>query len=268
MARSARLGLAEHRTLWELVNECRDLGDDETVWRRHWYRVLGRLTGADLVVGGDVEVGRDGSARPLSSFDWGTDAGFDMGVVERAMKEGVTLNASPLLASYLARPDKYDGHGHTRTDLVSDREWYPTPFYHSLQKQVGTDHTLVSFVELPGGSGLHSGITFSRGLDVKKDFTGRHRTIVTEAQRLIAPLIGGPLAGFREPSPSALAPRVRAVLACLLEGDSDKQVAVRLKLSTYTVNQYVKAIFKHFGVVSRPELLARWVNRGWGRGGW
>lgn len=93
--------------------------------------------------------------------------------------------------------------------------------------------------------------------------------IVTESQRLIAQLVGGTLAGFGEPSPSELAPRVRAVLACLLEGDSDKQVAARLKLSVFTVNQYVKVIFNHFGVSSRPELLARWVRRGWGnKGGW
>jgi DNA-binding CsgD family transcriptional regulator len=268
MSKSARLRLSDHRALWELVNECRDLGDDATVWRRHWYRHLGQLTGADLVMGGDVEIDRNGAARPVSTYDWGGDAGFDLGVVARAMKEGVTLNVSPLLGAYLARRDRYDGHGHTRTDLVADREWYPTPYYHSLQKPIGTDHTLVSFVGLAGGAGLCSGVTFSRGLDVKKDFTGRHRAVVTEAQRLTAPLIGGGLARFSEPSPTGLAPRVRAVLTCLLEGDSDKQVAARLKVSTYTVNQYAKVVFRHFGVTSRAELLARWVKRGWGRGGW
>lgn len=159
MPKSARLRLADHRSLWELVNECRDLGDDEAVWRRHWYRHLGRMTGADLVVGGDVEIGQDGAARPVSTFDWGSDAGFDLGVVERAMRDGVTLNVSPLLGAYLARSDRYDGLGHTRTDLVADREWYPTTFYHSLQKSIGTDHTLVSFVKLPGAGRLCSGIT-------------------------------------------------------------------------------------------------------------
>jgi DNA-binding CsgD family transcriptional regulator len=250
------------------MNECRDLGDDETVWRRHWFRELGRMTGADLVVGGEVEIGRDKAARPFSSFEWGADAGFDMGVVDRAIQEGVALNVSPLLEKYLAHADKYDGRGHTRTDLVTDREWYPTPFYHSLQKQIGIDHTLVSFVKLPGGPRLCSGITFSRGLDVKQDFSGRHRAMVTEAQRVFAPLMGGPLARFTEPSPAALPPRVRDVLRCVLDGDSDKQVAARLGISGHTVNQYTKAIHRHFGVSSRAELLARWIRRGWGRGAW
>jgi DNA-binding CsgD family transcriptional regulator len=63
-----------------------------------------------------------------------------------------------------------------------------------------------------------------------------------------------------------LPPRVRDVLRCLLEGDSDKQVAARLSISRYTVNQHVKAIFRHFRVTTRPELLARWVRRGWSNG--
>jgi hypothetical protein len=54
------------------------------------------------------------------------------------------------------------------------------------------------------------------------------------------------------------------VLRCLLEGDSDKQVGLRLGLPRHTVNQYAKQIFAHFGVGSRAELLARWVRRGWG----
>lgn len=268
MPQSSRLRLADHRALWELVNECRALGDDEAVWRRHWYRRLGQMTGADLVMGGDVEIDRYGAARPVSTYEWGGDAGFDLGVVDRALREGVKLNVSPLLGSYLARSDRYDGVGHTRTDLVADREWYPTPYYQSLQKLIGIDHALVSFARLPGGR-LWGGLTFARGLDVKKDFTARHRAIVTESQRFVAPLVGGALAGFNEPSPGELAPRVRAVLACLLEGDSDKQVAGRLRLSVFTVNQYVKVIFAHFGVSSRPELLARWIKRGWGnKGGW
>jgi DNA-binding NarL/FixJ family response regulator len=63
-----------------------------------------------------------------------------------------------------------------------------------------------------------------------------------------------------------LPPRVRQVLRCLLEGDGDKQIAVRLGLTRHTVNQYTKLLFRHFGVASRTELLARWVRRGFPAG--
>ena len=76
--------------------------------------------------------------------------------------------------------------------------------------------------------------------------------------------MGGPLARFGEPSPGALPARLRDVLRCLLEGDSDKQVARRLSVTRGTVNQYTMAVFRHFGVGSRPVLLAGWVRRGWG----
>jgi DNA-binding NarL/FixJ family response regulator len=67
-----------------------------------------------------------------------------------------------------------------------------------------------------------------------------------------------------EPAPTQLPHRLRQVLRCLLEGDSDKQIAARLTISPYTVNQYTKIIYRHFGVSARSELLARWVRRGWG----
>ena len=93
--------------------------------------------------------------------------------------------------------------------------------------------------------------------------------MVQEAHAVLAPLIGGPLARFAEPSPAELPPRSRQVLWCLLEGDSDKQVATRLGISRLTVNAHTKAIYRHFGVRGRAELLARWIRRGWSRGfGW
>ena len=53
------------------------------------------------------------------------------------------------------------------------------------------------------------------------------------------------------------------MLRLLLVGEGDKQIAQALRISPHTVNQYVKMIFGHFRVGSRPELLARWVRRGW-----
>jgi DNA-binding NarL/FixJ family response regulator len=42
-------------------------------------------------------------------------------------------------------------------------------------------------------------------------------------------------------------------LACLLEGDSEKQVAARLGLSPATAHEYVTALYRHFGVQSRAQ---------------
>jgi DNA-binding NarL/FixJ family response regulator len=90
-------------------------------------------------------------------------------------------------------------------------------------------------------SGDSSGVILCRAFG-RLDFGGRDRAIVREAHAALAPLVGGALARYDEPSPLDLPPRSRQVLACLLEGDGDKQVAARLGMSPLTINVHTKAI--------------------------
>ena len=57
-----------------------------------------------------------------------------------------------------------------------------------------------------------------------------------------------------------LSPRLRQTLTRLLAGDSEKQVARHLELSKNTVHVYVKALYRHYNVHSRGELLAKFVH--------
>ena len=57
-----------------------------------------------------------------------------------------------------------------------------------------------------------------------------------------------------------LPPRMRQTLLHLLHGDSEKQVAIKLGLSHHTVHVYVKSLYRHFGVSSRGELMARYIK--------
>jgi DNA-binding NarL/FixJ family response regulator len=57
-----------------------------------------------------------------------------------------------------------------------------------------------------------------------------------------------------------LPPRVLQTLEGLLAGQSEKEVAHELGVSPHTVHVYVKSLHKHFGVSSRGELLARFVD--------
>lgn len=54
-----------------------------------------------------------------------------------------------------------------------------------------------------------------------------------------------------------LSPRQRVVLNLLLDGRSRKEMAASLSLSEYTIAQYQKAIYSHFGVRSHATLLRR-----------
>jgi len=63
-----------------------------------------------------------------------------------------------------------------------------------------------------------------------------------------------PLAG------AEMSPRMRQILNCLLTGDSEKQIASKLGISTHTVHTYVKRLHKTLGVASRGELLAKFIQ--------
>lgn len=53
-----------------------------------------------------------------------------------------------------------------------------------------------------------------------------------------------------------LSPRQLDVLELLMQGHGEKQISAALALSPHTVHDYVKALYKRYGVASRGELLA------------
>lgn len=264
MSKSARLRLTDLRAVYQLAGECRDLGDDVAAWQTHAFRRLAQLVDADLVIGGEQADLSSGRTRILGTTDVGWENGFD----RRALTRAFELHAADptfiqLQRAYLERRDW--GRALRRAELRDDRAWRRSLEYNVLYRPAGVDHPLVCFRLVPAAGEEVIGAIVHRAA-TRPDFTPREAGVVTEAFAVLGPLVGGPLARFADPSPADLPPRVRQVLRCLLEGDAAKQIAARLGISLHTVNQYVKVIFKHFGVQGRPELTARWVRRGWGRG--
>lgn len=54
-----------------------------------------------------------------------------------------------------------------------------------------------------------------------------------------------------------LSPREREVILLLLQGDSAKQIAVKLEISVHTANFHIKNIYKKLGINNRTELFAQ-----------
>jgi DNA-binding NarL/FixJ family response regulator len=97
----------------------------------------------------------------------------------------------------------------------------------------------------------------------------RQRQLVADLCRLIAAQLGQPTGsrgrgvGGRSLAmldQLGLSARMRQTLEGLLAGEAEKQIAYRLRLSRHTVHVYVKGLYRHFGVSSRGELLARFVR--------
>jgi DNA-binding CsgD family transcriptional regulator len=265
VSKSIHVRVSDCRAILRLVGECRELGDDRDAWRHHFVEQLAGLVDADM---GDCgESGGQGATgqRSLGVTHWGSGNCGDLaafGELNAMIARDPALYE--LLFRYFERLAGDDGVCHSRREIILDREWYPSASYQVVHRTLGVDHVLWCFRSIGRGAvDEFSGAMLYRAIG-RRDFSGRDRLVVREAHAAVAPLIGGALARFNEPSPSDLARRARQVLGCLLEGDGDKQIASRLRLSRFTVNQYTKLIFRHFGVNTRPELLARWIRRGWG----
>jgi DNA-binding CsgD family transcriptional regulator len=54
-----------------------------------------------------------------------------------------------------------------------------------------------------------------------------------------------------------LTPRQRMTMDLLIQGYRRDEIAAHLEISAHTVNEYAKAVFRHFGVHSQAELSAR-----------
>lgn len=91
-----------------------------------------------------------------------------------------------------------------------------------------------------------------------KDAAGRRRALADVCRSIAVEL--GTLKPAATTDPQ-LPRRLRETLACLLEGDSEKQVAAKLGLSPHTVHIHVKRLYRHFEVSSRGELLAKCLRR-------
>lgn len=89
--------------------------------------------------------------------------------------------------------------------------------------------------------------------------------LFSERDSLLAHILLGAVAPLHyETLPTAngaiiprLSPRQRMTLEFLVQGNTRAQIASFLEISIHTANEYVKAVFSHFGVHSQASLIAR-----------
>ncbi len=264
MSKSSSLRVSDCRRIQHLVGECRELGVGVEAWQLHLLAGLSDLTGGLLGFCGELADFRGTQLKFLGMTDrgWAFDsdrAQYLAGLAYFLQEPG----AASTLAAYKRGSIAEDGVCLAKSDLFTAREWVSTPDYELVLRPIRVKDVLWCIRTIPGADDEASiGLVLHRHLG-ERGFGAWDKAVVSETLEALAPLVGGPLARFADPSVAALAPRVRAVLRCLLEGDSDKQIAARLRLSPHTVNQYTKAIYRHFRARGRTDLMATWIRRGW-----
>ena len=258
MAKSQRLKLRDVQALYRLVGECRDLGSDPLAWQRHLHEGVARLIGAQVAAGGEMHLTPQGpKVASCTDLGWEGERERQRFYEFQAKGHEASSDAFGRFVRLLADRPLVT---RSRPQVMEDREWYRSEHFNEYSKVSRIDACLVSLCMLPHlAPGAVSIMTFYRALG-EREFQRRERRLVRMLHRELHPLIGRQLASADEPSASRLAPRLRQVLDRLLAGDGEKEVAIRLGLTPQTVHQYVTAIYRHFQVHSRGELLARWIR--------
>jgi DNA-binding CsgD family transcriptional regulator len=248
--RSDTIGFDEMASALRLVGELRELPRGSAAQKEHALRGLSALVGAQvglwvnagmspggLVIESAVDRGWSGEAERSTFLRFVHAQQEDM--IDPSMGPLATAVSGPFCTL-------------TREQLVSDRSWYRSAHVQDLRKAARVDSFLYS-VCVPSTGGLRC-ISLHRAWG-ERAFSERERRLVDVFHRECGFLHAAP-SGLSEAVIRGLTPRLVDTLRGLARGRSEKQVADDLRLSPHTVHEYVKALYRHFGVQSRSELLA------------
>lgn len=256
MGRSSRPTLRQLRRMFLLVGECCELGADPIAWRRHMTEGLLKLLGASVAVYNEAE-----QVAPYGEQGWLTarmliDAGWPCQSDREAFLDFSRVGDPTMDGSWMTEEFVHSPATVTVTDrqrLLDDRTWYRGRMFNDF---VGRGHLDAGLAFQHRIGSQFSQLAIFHGLR-EPDFDGRQLCLLRLFGREYRAMYGTRWARAGGPSVSDLPPRVRQVLVCLMEGDSEKQVALRLGISPHTVHDYVKQLHHRFEVSSRGELLAR-----------
>jgi len=256
MAKSDLLRVQDVRDAYRLIGECRDLGSNPVLWHRHMLDGLCWLIGARTAAGGEGRWNRSHSpVKVISAVEVGLDSR------EHQLFVAYLRDLGPPGDPIFRALGRLGGRHvvRTRPQLVSDADWYGSSVWNEYQRPIGIDHQFTSMYQVAGTDaidviGLHRSVG-------ERQFSPREQQLLTFFHAELGALIGRSLVRATEAGPATLSPRLRQTLACLLEGDSEKHVASRLGLSHATIHEYVTALYRHFGVQSRAQLMAHAIRR-------
>ncbi len=260
-AESTQLRLSDLRAIFRLIGECTELRFDSVLWRRHMLIELARLTGTQVAMGGlagsahgslepvlvpAVDIGWTGTSERERFVQFFRDKMYLEDPVLRAMGQQLCTASSPMSVAT-----------HSRRQLADDRTWYSSVAFCDYHRLSGVDDGLLSIVPLSDGQ-LHI-VCLHRPLGAKA-FSAKEQQLLHVFHAELAAHLETDLAAPGDDPISSLSPRLRQVLASLIEGDSEQQVAARLGLTRGTTHQYIKTLYRQLGVCTRGELMARFIR--------
>jgi DNA-binding CsgD family transcriptional regulator len=254
LVRSSALRLSDVRAVFRKVGELREVRESGPSWRTQMVDALCHLVGAKAGMSCESEVPLDYPPRIKedSAISGWTRAERSLWQASSAVS---TIETNPTIGA--TRSIEARSFTVPRRALARDRVWYRSPYAQEFLRPIGVDDHVVSICRLERRSRIDALALYRPWGD--RAFSDREIGMIQlfheEVGWLLDRDLSIPIARL-----SKLAPRLRETLECLLEGDSEKQIARRLAISSHTVHDYVKEIHRKLGVHSRGELLAQFVS--------
>lgn len=242
-----------------IAGRCREMGADVDAWRQQLLGELRTIVDAQVIISSEIEHFGSKNAHDTRYLGTHRDGWIskDAEVRWREYAQSIPVERTPEYP-YLS---KFSGETLvlSRDQIWGRESWYRSHTFNEIHRECGIDDYIISIcpTKLPDRCTtlwLHKGVG-------SRDFTARERAIVSMLHMIINNEIGTFLAAAEEPRISQLTKRRREVLERLLLGDSEKQIAFLFDVSRATIHDHVLAIYRHFEVSSRGELLSLFIGR-------
>ncbi|MBS3821450.1 MAG: helix-turn-helix transcriptional regulator [Phycisphaerae bacterium] len=159
------------------------------------------------------------------------------------------------LVCMLAEQDG-DVHVYQASSFVQPGDWQQTSLFTEVFRPAGLADELASFWLLGNGRLLHGGLCSA---EAQPPLSHTQRRDAGALLRCLGPLAEKTLTDSGEHVD--LSPRQREVLQLALNGESEADIARHLHRSPHTIHSHLRHIYRHFGVTSRAELLAHFIDR-------
>lgn len=255
----AELSARDIHECHQIVSRCRDLGTDVDAWRQTLLSNLRSFVGAQVVINSEIE-NFGATSEQETKFLGLHRAGWISDEAETRWREyaqSIPVERTPEYP-YLS---KFSGQtmNLSRDQIWGRESWYRSHTFNEIHRECGIDDYIISIcpTTIPGRCTtlwLHKGVG-------SRDFSKRERGIVSLIHMTINQEIGTYLAAADEPKLSSLTTRRLEVLGRLLHGDSEKQIAFHFDVGKATIHDHVLAVYRHFEVSSRGELLSKFIGR-------
>jgi len=164
------------------------------------------------------------------------------------------LPEHPLLAHLRATGD---GRARRISDFLSDRQFRSLGLYRDFYRRCEVDYQAATSVPAPGGGQIAVALNRQR-----HDFSAEELELldllrIHVGQAAALALLAPPGASPDSAANPLLTPRQARILQLVADGQSDRDIARTLGISTRTVQAHLQHTYRALDVTSRTEALAR-----------